>query len=75
MVELHPLPPTIEKPIVLPFVSRPRKGSGSSVRDLVKGFEEMENKEEDRLTVKRVKSISELRSEPRAADTRPKWKP
>jgi hypothetical protein len=75
MVELHPLPPPVEKPVALPFVSRPRRSSGSSVKDLVRGFEEMENKEKESSVVKRVKSISEMRSKVGRADLRPRWKP
>ena len=74
MVELHPLPPPIEKPVAPPFVSRPRRSSGSSVKDLVRGFEEMENKME-RSAVKRVKSISEMRPKLGRTDLRPRWKP
>ncbi|KIM42226.1 hypothetical protein M413DRAFT_444671 [Hebeloma cylindrosporum] len=74
MVELHPLPPPIEKPIAPSFV-RPRRSSGSSVKDLVRGFEEMENKEKERPTVKRVKSIGEMRAKVGSTDLRPKWKP
>lgn len=75
MVELHPLPPPVEKPVALPFVSRPRRSSGSSVKDLVRGFEEMENKEKESLAVKRVKSISEMRPKTVRTDLRPRWKP
>jgi hypothetical protein len=75
MVELLPLPPPVEKPVAPPFVSRPRRSSGSSVKDLVRGFEEMENKETDRSAVKRVKSISEMRPKLGKTDLRPRWKP
>jgi len=75
LIELHPLPPPVEKPVALPFVPRPRRSSGSSVKDLVRGFEEMENKEKERLTVKKVKSISEMRPKAGGADPRPRWKP
>jgi len=70
MVELHPLQPPIEKPVAPPFVSRPRRSSGNSVKDLVKGFEEME-----KSTVKRVKSTSEMRPKLGRTDLRPRWKP
>jgi hypothetical protein len=75
MVELHPLPLPVEKPVALPFVSRPRRSSGSSVKDLVRGFEEMENKEKETSAVKRVKSISEMRLKVGRTDPRPRWKP
>jgi len=75
MVELHPLPPPVEKPVALPFVSRPRRSSGSSVKDLVRGFEEMENKEKERPAIKRVQSISEIRAKVGRTDPRPRWKP
>ena len=75
MVELHPLPPPVEKPVALPFVSRPRRSSGSSVKDLVRGFEEMENKEKERPAIKRVQSIGEMRAKVGKTDLRPRWKP
>jgi hypothetical protein len=56
-------------------VPRPRRSSGSSVKDLVRGFEEMENKEKERLIVKNVQSITDMRPKAGASDPRPRWKP
>jgi len=75
LIELHPLPPPVEKSVTLPFVPRPRRSSGSSVKDLVRGFEEMENKEKERLIVKNVQSITDMRPKAGASDPRPRWKP
>ncbi|KAF8962325.1 hypothetical protein BDZ97DRAFT_1825639 [Flammula alnicola] len=68
MVNLNKIPMPVEQPVVV--VSRPRRSSGSSVRDLVRGFEEMREG--------RVRSGGgEVRRAWRAGagDTRPKWKP
>ncbi|KDR68464.1 hypothetical protein GALMADRAFT_283159 [Galerina marginata CBS 339.88] len=73
LVELHHLPPPPEKPVVSLSIPRPRRSSGSSVKDLVKGFEEMQ-KAESKVGcngLQRVQSIGELRK----TDTRPRWKP
>lgn len=71
LVELHPLPPP--PPIEAVHVPRPRRSSGGSVKDLVKGFEEMRAASVctgNFKGLKSARSIGELRK-----PTRPAWKP
>lgn len=79
LVELHPLPPPPEKPIVAPSASvRPRRSSGASVKDLVKGFEDIQRSEREKLDnnpLRKVKSIGDVRKKHNSAvDTRPRWR-
>ncbi|KAG6814665.1 hypothetical protein H0H93_012677, partial [Arthromyces matolae] len=84
MVELHRVSPPKEKEKVVTTV-RPRRSSGaSSVRDLVKGFEDMEkNKSVDANSkgeLRRMKSVGEWRKtagnvNAKGGDSRPSWRP
>lgn len=69
LVELHPLPPVAE-PVNVP---RPRRSSGGSVKDLVRGFEDMRAASAcggSFKQAKSVRSIGELKKPARRA-----WKP
>jgi len=79
LVELQHVPLPEEKEVV---VSRPRRSSGASVKDLVKNFEEKERevKEvEKRGELRRVKSIGEWRGKVTGVggtrQSRPTWRP
>ncbi|KAF8882194.1 hypothetical protein CPB84DRAFT_1838218 [Gymnopilus junonius] len=76
LVELHPLPPLAEKPIVTQSASvRPRRSSGASVKDLVKGFERLEKEKLDSNPLRKVRSIGDIRKKHNSSvDTRPRWK-
>jgi hypothetical protein len=78
LVELKGVGMPVEKPVVQREVRdvRPRRSSGSSVKDLVKGFENMSRKGDDDAIVKRTKSVNDLRKAWKAGqpDTRPKWR-
>jgi hypothetical protein len=66
LVELHPPPPVIEPPTPIP---RPRRSSGSSVKDLVRGFEEIQAISHDKLKYNvGWKTYT-------ADKKRPRWKP
>ncbi|KAG6879848.1 hypothetical protein C0992_010806, partial [Termitomyces sp. T32_za158] len=85
LVELHRVsPPPPEKDAA---VIRPRRSSASSVKDLVRGFEEMEKnavaeraEEQKRGELKRVKSVGEWRKTAGLANaggngSKPSWRP
>ncbi|KAF9472981.1 hypothetical protein BDN70DRAFT_886372 [Pholiota conissans] len=78
LVELKGVGMPVEKPVVQREVRdvRPRRSSGSSVKDLVKGFESMSQKGDENSVLKRTKSVNELRKAWKAGqpDTRPKWR-
>ncbi|KAF8156696.1 hypothetical protein B0H34DRAFT_710207 [Crassisporium funariophilum] len=70
LVDLHPLPaPVIVESAPIP---RPRRSSGSSVKDLVRGFEEIEGQAGGQK-LKHVKSIGDWKK--KSGDGRPRWKP
>jgi len=83
LVELNHLSPPPEEVVVKKLiVQRQRRSSGSSVKDLVKGFEEIgreekEKAEKSRMRLGRSKLEGETAEKWRknALDTRPKWKP
>lgn len=68
LVELHPPPPNVIEPTPIP---RPRRSSGNSVKDLVRGFEELETLVHNNK-LKRTKSTDTGK---KFADKRPQWKP
>ena len=79
LVELHHLPPPPEKPIVASNTSlRPRRSSGASVKDLVKGFEDIDRLEKEKLNVnplRKPKGIDSLRKKGEGSgETRPRWR-
>ncbi|KAG6888946.1 hypothetical protein C0995_004801 [Termitomyces sp. Mi166 len=79
LVELHRVSPPPEKEKGKEVV-RPRRSSGGSVKDLVRGFEEMEKKAEEqkRGELKRVRSVGEWRKTAGLAQNgsnKPSWRP
>lgn len=84
LVELHRVSPPPEKDKA---VIRPRRSSASSVKDLVRGFEDMERnaianrvEERKRGELKRVKSVGEWRKTAGLANagangSKPSWRP
>ncbi|KDQ22271.1 hypothetical protein PLEOSDRAFT_1098282 [Pleurotus ostreatus PC15] len=75
LVKLHPVtPPEVRsEPAAFP---RPRRSSGGSVKDLVKNFEQIEQVAGNvGGTLKRVKSVTELRKGKHLEHARPTWKP
>ena len=70
LVDLHPLPPPPPPPEPVP---RPRRSSGGSVKDLVRGFEELKKSNAKPVELKRVRSIGEMNRG--QASSRPVWKP
>jgi hypothetical protein len=74
LVELVPVPETAIKPETTfrdGVVQRPRRSSGSSVKDLVKGFEEMEKTADGRLGGY-SRGLKQGKGRP---NLRPTWKP
>jgi len=74
LVELHPPPPATPH-----FLApRPRKSSVSSVKDIVRSFEERETTEAQNATksrLKPVRSVGDLNRGNRKTSDKPAWKP
>lgn len=69
LVELIPVPQVGPRTTSREVVPRPRRSSGSTVKDLVSGFEQME-KSACQKFVEKIRT-----SRPDNSDSRPKWKP
>lgn len=75
LVELHPVTPPEVRPEPFTF-PRPRRSSGGSVKDLVKNFEQIEQVAgKTGGTLKKVKSVTELRKGKGSEHARPAWRP
>ncbi|KAF9493771.1 hypothetical protein BDN71DRAFT_1449825 [Pleurotus eryngii] len=75
LVKLHPVTPPEVRPESVAFPRR-RRSSGGSVKDLVKNFEQIEQVAGNvGGTLKRVKSVTELRKGKHLEHARPTWKP
>ena len=66
----HPVQPPPPPPVVIP---RPRRSSGSSVKDLVKSFEEMKDREEQERPHSSLGKAAGMRS--LGKGSKPAWKP
>lgn len=83
LVELHPVspppPPDSGEPLPI-HISRGRRSSGASVKDLVRSFEQLEDSRDQSGSslkeLKRARSISDWKkSSQGVVSTRPTWKP
>ncbi|KAJ2923865.1 hypothetical protein H1R20_g13228, partial [Candolleomyces eurysporus] len=70
LVQLNPVQPPPPPPDVIP---RPRRSSGSSVKDLVKSFEEMKDREQQERPPSSLGKAAGIRSLGKAS--KPSWKP
>lgn len=77
LVELVPVlpPPQEPKEFKTILVPRPRRSSGNSVKDLVRGFEQMEKITVDEIQPRKTGNIENLRSWRQCEVSKPKWKP
>jgi len=77
LVELVPVlpPPQEPKEFKTGIVPRPRRSSGSSVKDLVRGFEQMEKITVDEMQLKKTGDIDNMRSWRQHQFSKPRWKP